>query len=244
MKYSATLRSYWPLIGLLVLTACERKPGQVGIADTILGGTQTITTISDYTDIYVLMGQSNMAGQHSTDVLSNFVGNPGDGLGPYIAQDIHNPKALYIQCAVGGTYLVRWLPEGDLYGRCMSMIPDVNKVRGVFFMQGEADASKQDPGQADARIDDWANQFTRMIGALRLQLGKPNLPVVFAQIGNTTRGFLYWDHVKTEQANVSVPNVTMIVTDDQAVFDGEHFTQDGYQTIAYRMVRAFNNLCH
>lgn len=229
----------------LLLVGCSREDGKhMSVMSSLLNGGNhaPLPVITADSHIYLLMGQSNMAGQFYSDPLSSFIGNPGNGIGGQLPFYLNDPHAVYVQCAVGGTYLVRWLPEGDLYQRCMSLIPDTSKVKGVFFMQGESDASQQEPGTFDPRTPDWGNQFTRMVNQMRVQLGNPNLPVVFGQLGNTTRNFPFWQDIKNQQASVCIHNVQMVTTDDQAVYDGEHFTQDGYKVIADRMARAMRAL--
>lgn len=224
---------YWPLIGLLLLNACEKNPGQVGVADTLLGGNTAVSHV--YTHVYLLMGQSNMSGQYPSDPLSSFIGNPGNGAGPFIHQYMGDVDALYVQCAVGGTPISRWVPREDLYQACLAKIPNL-PIAGMFFFQGENEAVNGPLAVAQA----WGQEFQSIIAGLRQYTANPNLPIVFAQLGAAQSEFQ--NIIKDEQACIHIPHVQMIKTDDQEIFDSVHFTQDGYNTIGQRMANAMKTI--
>jgi lysophospholipase L1-like esterase len=75
----------------------------------------------------------------------------------------------------------------------------------------------------------------------RNDLGEPDLPVVFAQIGATwsPEAFPNWEVVKAQQASIRLPMSAMIVTDDLPLLDGLHFTTDSYRLIGRRFADAY-----
>jgi hypothetical protein len=76
-------------------------------------------------------------------------------------------------------------------------------------------------------------------------LQRPNLPLVFTQIGSQTapEAFTSWTVVVQEQqAAVDLPCVAMITTKDLALHDGVHYTSESYQTIGARFADVYVEL--
>jgi hypothetical protein len=203
-------RNWFLIVALLALGACSDKDGnRASVTSTLLNGGQGQAPPSTPSEsVYVFMGQSNMVG--TTPHLKPLL------------------DAEAVECAVGGTMISTWIPGGSNYRACMTKLAG-RPIKGVFFFQGEQDATTE-PG----RTHDWANAFRSIVSAL-------NAPVVFAQLGNVNDPALpYWDHIKTEQASIAMTGVRMIKTDDLDPREGVHFTQDGYKTIAARFSQALN----
>jgi hypothetical protein len=121
-----------------------------------------------------------------------------------------------------------WVTGAVNYQACMAKLGG-RPIKGVFFFQGEEDGL-----DVPQRTAAWADSFRSIVSSV-------NVPVVFAQLGNVTDPSLpYWNHIKTEQASVSMTNVRMIKTDDLDNREGVHFTQDGYTEIARRFKEAVN----
>ena len=162
-------------------------------------------------DIYLLMGQSNMAGR-DTRALASQVDNPRilaldaegqwvvardpihgkdgrtiPGAGPGIAFAAEmlkvNPKVTIglVPCAVGGMPLKRWVKEGDLYERAVA------RAKAVF-QTGVIKGVLWHQGETDTTKPEWANAYeprlTQMLKDLRQDLGLPDLPVVVGQLGD------------------------------------------------------------
>ena len=93
----------------------------------------------------------------------------------------------------------------------------------------------QTNGPIDLRflVKDWRND-----------LGLPELPVVFAQIGSNKAPdiFVNWAVVKEQQRSVEAPYCVMITTDDLALKDPVHFTTESYQVIGRRFAEAYLSL--
>jgi hypothetical protein len=121
----------------------------------------------------------------------------------------------------------------------------MGNVAGILFFQGEADAIAPELYQETVLLpNEWGDRFAVLVNNWRDDLGLPELPVVFAQIG-TNRApdiFVNWAIVKEQQSSVQMPFCVMITTDDLALKDAVHFTSESYQTIGKRFAEAYVNL--
>ena len=156
-----------------------------------------------------------------------------------------------IPCARGGSSIYQWrrsLSENTLYGSCLKRVraaSTMGNVAGVLFFQGEADAMAPELYQETELFpNEWSDRFAVLVNNWRDDLGLPELPVVFAQIGTHTAPdvFVNWAIVKEQQGAVEMPFCVMITTDDLALKDAVHFTSESYQTIGKRFAEAYLNL--
>lgn len=153
-----------------------------------------------------------------------------------------------VPCAKGGRplYQFRKQPGRDtLYG---SMLHRANEARkmgtlaGVLFFQGEGDANDAQK-RPETYGGKWDEKFVEWVRDVRADLGDPNLPVVFAQLGTTASPqYVRWQEVKNAQARVKLPRVAMIKTDDLPRRDNTHFTTPSYEEIGRRFARAYREL--
>ncbi len=188
------------LASLCAIPALAEQPG-------------TLPAAKENFHIYLLMGQSNMAGR-DTSALAAQTDNPRvlalDANGQWVvARDpIHSkngrtepgagpgiPFALamietdphvtigLVPCAVGGTPLKRWVKGGDLYAAAL------DKAK-LAAQSGTVKGVLWHQGESDSDKQPWADSYgarlAKMIEDLRADLGQPNLPVVVGQLG----GFL------------------------------------------------------
>jgi hypothetical protein len=162
----------------------------------------------------------------------------------------HHPELVIglIPCAKNSSGIIQWqrdLSDQTLYGSCLKRVraaSPMGEVAGILFFQGETDAA--DPIQypdPPPQPSNWADLFSNFVTDFRNDLGQPDLPVVFAQIGATwaSEAFPNWDAVKAQQASIQLPVSTMIVTDDLPLLDGLHFTTDSYRLIGRRFADAY-----
>jgi len=156
-----------------------------------------------------------------------------------------------IPCAKGNTTIHQWrrsLDDGTLYGSCLKRIAaasTMGKIAGILFFQGEADALNPEIyGERILSAEDYEERFNQFIEALRGDLNRPTLPIVFAQIGSQTapEAFSNWEVVQQQQAAVDLPCVIMITTSDLSLYDGVHYTPESYQTIGRRFAEAYVRL--
>jgi hypothetical protein len=153
-----------------------------------------------------------------------------------------------IPCAMDSTTIHDWernLSDKTLYGSCLKRAraaSTMGSVAGVLFFQGESDAldPKKNPDLL-LSPDQWADKFTVLINDWRSDLGLPELPVVFAQIGTNTRPNRYpnWKAIQQQQSSVRLQFCKMITTDDLALGDTVHFTTKSYQIIGKRFAEAY-----
>jgi hypothetical protein len=156
-----------------------------------------------------------------------------------------------IPCAKNASTIEQWqrnLSDQSLYGSCLKRAraaSPTGQISGLLFFQGETDAL--DPiqyPQPEPHPTEWAQLFSAFITDFREDLERPNLPVVYAQIGSNMapEAFINWEIVQEQQASVSLPMTAMIITDDLPLMDGLHFTADSYRIIGKRFAEAFWNL--
>jgi hypothetical protein len=152
-----------------------------------------------------------------------------------------------IPCARGDTTITEWqrsLDDNSLYGSCLKRAraaSPMGELAGILFFQGESDAvdALRFPDRDKVSVG-YAEAFMRLVEAFRTDLGQPQLPLVFAQIGSHTSPEAYtaWTTVQAEQARVELPCSAMIITSDLALQDHVHFTTESYITIGERFAVA------
>jgi len=174
-------------------------------------------------NIFLLAGQSNMAGRgpHDTveplrhsniqvlgeegwteasDPLHSDRPTAGVGLAMSFAQRLleRSPQATIglVPCAEGGSALSRWTPGQDLSERALALgrrAMEDGELRGILWHQGESDAGTK----SDATS--YAARLTKVIAHLREQLNATDVPFVAGEIGL----FLREDESKTYFAVVN-----------------------------------------
>jgi hypothetical protein len=156
-----------------------------------------------------------------------------------------------LPCAKNSSAIGQWqkdLSDQSLYGSCLKRAlaaSPMGELSGILFFQGEADA--MDPNlepDPEPNASEWAVLFTQFVTDFRKDLDRPDLPVVFAQLGSTsaTDAFTNWELVKEQQLSVELPMTAMITTDDLPLLDGVHFTAESYKVIGKRFAEAYWNL--
>jgi hypothetical protein len=154
-----------------------------------------------------------------------------------------------IPCAKGSSSIGEWQQDHGtetLYGSCLKRVRTATKVgdvTGLLFFQGETEAVNPNLRMVSHQTlhpEDWDLWFSQMVEAFREDLRDPDLPVVFAQIGDHQAPLTFpnWDLVKDVQESVSLHETSMIVTDDLPLGDAVHFSTDGYRAIGERFAEA------
>jgi hypothetical protein len=164
-------------------------------------------------DLFLLIGQSNMAGRGALDDAAKTPSKDvwmlnkemqwvpavdpmhfdrpaliGVGLGRSFADTLRraapNAKIGLIPAAMGGSALDEWIPEGELYKNAVA------RARKAMA-SGKLRAILWHQGEADsvdpAKAASYRARWTPWIARLRADLGVENLPVVIGQLGE----FLY-----------------------------------------------------
>ncbi|MFN0077868.1 MAG: sialate O-acetylesterase [Prosthecobacter sp.] len=127
---------------------------------------------------------------HLTGDTKTFQGHDNAGVGPGLtfaeAMAAANPKAAIglVPCAVGGSSIKLWQKGARLYDEALrraelalhTTAPANARIRGVIWLQGEANAKPEELPQHAARL-------RAMIEALRADLALPELPFIACTIG-------------------------------------------------------------
>ena len=158
-------------------------------------------------DIFLLMGQSNMAGRGlledvepirderirvfqdgrwamAEEPLHHDRPTAGIGLAMSFARsvlDAEPGKEIgLVPRAVGSTPLERWMPGADLYEGAMAAArkaAEDGAIKAVLWHQGEHDS------KSEADASSYSQRFADMVTTLREQLGAPLLPVILGELG-------------------------------------------------------------
>ena len=159
-------------------------------------------------NIFLLIGQSNMAGRGRLDEVP-ILRNPqvfmfrdgrwtvaeeplhtdkptiaGVGLGMSFAVELlaraHRAPIGLVPCAVGGTQLSRWMPGAELYENAVS-------ITRLALSKGSLSGILWHQGEGDCSRPDDANsygeRFRDMIRSLRSQLSAEGVPVIAGELG-------------------------------------------------------------
>ena len=161
------------------------------------------------TDIYLLIGQSNMAGRGATNAANrispervfkftrdgkwtegvepihfdrpNVGAGPGLAFGRAMADAKPTVEIGLVPCAVGGSPLSRWEPGGDLYSNA------VERTRAALATGGSLRGILWHQGEADSwkrgNAESYARRLTHMVTQLRADLGVKYVPFIAGEVG-------------------------------------------------------------
>ena len=162
-------------------------------------------------DIFLLMGQSNMAGRGlledvepirndrirafqdgrwtiAEEPLHHDRPTAGIGLAMSFAQSVlaanSDMEIGLVPRAVGSTPLERWMPGADLYEGAMAAARTVARdgtIKAVLWHQGEHDS------KSEADASSYVPRFSAMVATLRERLDAPSLPVIVGESLGTPR---------------------------------------------------------
>jgi hypothetical protein len=211
-------------------------------------------TANAQTDIYIMAGQSNMigvqGGQTPTQNPSNLFAmahdgswvqarDPlytGGGVGPGVAfadrlaSLTGNPIGV-VPCAVSGSSLSQWMPDYTtytLYG-CMlnraRIASQFGTIRGLVWYQGEADTMDRN------NVELYSARMHVLFQAIRSDLGIPDLPIIFVQLGPDphNQAYPYWYTIQAWQAAIGRAHprrIGMVTAADLHAIPGNPFHLD------------------
>jgi sialate O-acetylesterase len=148
-----------------------------------------------------------------------------------------------VPTAVGATSLWEWhsdLIQGGPKNYYAPMLEQFRaaggRVKGVLWYQGEADCR-------DDRAPQYLAQFQSFIRRVRADLGDPDLPFYFVQLGRSSneepppRNERGWNTVREaqRQADLSVPRTGMAAAIDLELEDAVHINTDGLRQLGRRL---------
>jgi hypothetical protein len=225
--------------------------------------------------LYLLIGQSNMAGRGKvtaqdkkpdTGILmfnkarawvpavdpvhfDKTIAGVGLARGFARAMKKHNPQITIglIPCAVGGTPLIRWQKDGDLYKQAIVRAKAAMKdgtLRGILWHQGEADSKDLKTAES------YAQRLQGMVGAFRAKLGVAQVPFVAGTLGEFIHGHERLPHTKiVNEAIKSIDKSDGIansgVADSRGLNhkgDDVHFNREGYLEFGRRYAKVMSGL--
>jgi len=141
-------------------------------------------------------------------------------------------------CAHGGTSMDQWSPElkdqggESLYGATIRRAALVGKIKGILWYQGESDANPK----AGPLFQD---KFEKMVAAFRKDLGQPDLPFHYVQIGRhvNATNILYWNQVQESQrlSEARLGNSVMFSAIDADLDDGIHVSTQDHKRLGRAM---------
>ena len=156
--------------------------------------------------LFLLIGQSNMAGRGAVDSSQQpdphifclkqnmnwelakdplHFDKPVAGVGPGLsfarALLTHDPGITIglVPAAMGGSSLDEWAPGGKLYENAVKRARKAMQngtLSGILWHQGESDSNP-------AKVATYGARFATMIASLRKDLGAANVPVVMGELG-------------------------------------------------------------
>lgn len=170
------------------------------------------TEVSLQSEVYVLMGQSNMAGRGVIDSIANtylsdqvlmltsadsivvahhplhsdkpkIAGvGPGVRFGYELSLETQN-QVLLVPCAVGGTSIKLWRP--GMHDSITNTFPYDDALRRIeVAMQiGELSGVLWHQGEADRRSDEYLDDLVELIQSIRTFAGDDDLPFVVGELG-------------------------------------------------------------
>jgi len=161
-------------------------------------------------DVYLLLGQSNMAGRgyleydsristervekldktdhwvEGTEPLHFDKPSAGGGLGASFARVVadHDPSVTVglVPCAVGGSALDEWMPGAKLYVEAMRRAKIAQKAGAIKAILWHQGESDADRGKKQSTYNE---RLTKMVAAMRAELGleAAKVPFLYAAIG-------------------------------------------------------------
>jgi hypothetical protein len=183
--------------------------------------------------------------QMAADPLHNEHPRDGIGLGMSFADSVQratNVEIGLIPCAISGTSIKRWIPEGDLYQRAVKIAQKAlpaGELKGILWLQGESDAYSE--ASAVAHYP----KFVHMVNQLREDLHAENVPILAGKIGDflPKKGEFAFASVINEgyeQAGEDIPQFSLVDSSGLAhVGDHVHFDAKSQRIIGERFAAMY-----
>ena len=223
-------------------------------------------------DIYLLIGQSNMAGYGEGDcdavatdrivkwdsenvrwipATDPLVNGSKVGLGCSFARnmaDRETDKAVaLINVAVGGTSLDQWQKGGVFYTRAVASVRTAlakgASLKGILWHQGCEDSRTAELAES------YAVRLATLVADLRADLG--DVPFVCGELGRfldaNLWGYVEWRTVNAQlaEAAATIPNAALVSSEGLAANgDNVHFTAAAQRTLGVRYAEAMWALQH
>lgn len=226
-------------------------------------------------ELYLLVGQSNMSGRGKLtpadaepdarvlvldaknewgsqgepihfDKTSARVG-PGFAFAKLMAQQNPDVEVGLIPCAVGGTSIVKWKPDVDLFNKAVERARIAMKtgtLKGILWHQGESGSGNE------TKANRYGRDLASVAVGFRAALNAPDVPFIAGEIGQ----FLYtrsdrkapFAKVINDQIDTLpklVPNTAVVSSEGlNHVGDELHFDAESQRELGKRYFEAFRTL--
>lgn len=218
-------------------------------------------------DLFLLIGQSNMAGfgkladvppiHHNRVQMWRQMGfvpaqeplhqdHPSNGIGlgmrfgEMIAEAQPDVQVGLIPCAVSGTAIRRWVPGADLYQRALRrtrLAQEFGTLKGILWLQGESDAGSLKAAHAHLP------QFVEMLHALRHDLQAWDVPFLCGELGPHLvhfSGCRFSDVVNQQYHTLNLPQFRMVSAAGLTHGgDKVHFSAASLRTLGERFAETY-----
>lgn len=168
---------------------------------------------------------------------------PGLEFGRALTKALNVPIGL-IACAKGGTSMAQWSPDvggsgrNALYANMLAQVKRAGgKVAGVLWYQGENDTGAEPSASYQAN-------FKKFVARLRTDLGRPDLPFHYAQLGRLAnevqKFYAEWNVVREAQrtSEVDIAPGHIVATVDLENGDYIHLDRDSQDRLGRRFAHA------
>lgn len=175
------------------------------------------------------------------------VTRPGHGPGLEFARTLveaNNVPIGLIACAKGGTSMDQWSPDAGgtgrnaLYANLLAQVKLAGgRVAGVLWYQGENDSGPE-PSAVYQR------KFLALVARLRADLGRPDLPFLYAQLGRLAnevqKFYAEWNVIREAQrtAEALIPHSRLVATLDLDNGDYIHLGRESQDRLGRRFAQA------
>jgi hypothetical protein len=224
------------------------------------------------TEVYILMGQSNMAGRGRIDSIANTylseqvlmltkddsivvakhplhfdkpnIAGVGPGIifGYELSQKTRN-QILLVPCAVGGTSIKLWSP--GMHDSITNTFPYDDALRRikVAMQSGNLSGVLWHQGEADRRYDEYLDDLVELIQSIRDFTGNDDLPVVVGELGYFLEDVEVFNKNLREELPKRLNNVAVVSAEDLThKGDGVHFDARSAEILGKRYAEAMKKL--
>ena len=219
------------------------------IAGIVAMGSQFVQ--ADGTHLFILSGQSNMAGL-----------KPEESFTPTVEKRFGAESSVVVKHAVGGQPIRRWHKKwelgegdnpkqiGDLYDQLMTKVDDAIKGKDIdsvtfLWMQGEKDA-REEHGEI------YAASFNGVLDQLRTDIGRKDINYVIGRLSDfdmENKKYPHWTKMREVLVELaeSSPRGAWVDTDDlndgknrkgKEISNDLHYSADGYVTFGKRLAES------
>jgi len=224
------------------------------------------------TDVYILMGQSNMAGRGVVDSTANtylsdqvlmltkedsmviaqhplhfdkpkIAGvGPGIKFGYELSRNTRN-KILLVPCAVGGTSIELWSP--GMHDSITNTFPYDDALRRieVAMQNGKIRGVLWHQGEGNRRSEEYIDDLVELIQRIRAFVGDDELPFVAAELGYYLKDVEVFNKNLREELPKRLNNVAIVSAEGLThKGDGVHFDARSAEILGNRYAEAMKKL--